>query len=125
PVTEVLTLAHFISRCAPTLEGGGCIVDQPFEPRIADGMVRCYFVGDAVTGFSRQYADPAAGGGALGIPSAKTMLRPNEPQFARLRDALENDWVPAMQKLATVDAKSLPVLWDADLLFGPRDADGK
>jgi hypothetical protein len=37
---------------------------------------------------------------------------------------METDWVPAMQTLVDVDDDQLPVLWDADFLFGDRDADG-
>ena len=87
-------------------------------------MVRCYFVGTDVVGFARQYADPTAAGDVLGLPSAKTMLPPDEPQFSRLRDSLESEWVPGMQKLVGIDEQELPALWDADLLYGPRDANG-
>ena len=32
----------------------GCIVDQPFQPRLPDGMIRCYMGADKVVGFGHQ-----------------------------------------------------------------------
>jgi len=37
---------------------------------------------------------------------------------------MESDWVPAMQRLVGVGAEELPLLWDADFLYGPRTAAG-
>ena len=47
-------LAAFMSRCEAYLEAEGCIVDQPFQPRLTDGMIRCYMGGDKVVGFGHQ-----------------------------------------------------------------------
>jgi hypothetical protein len=38
---------------------------------------------------------------------------------------METDWVPAMQSIVDLDASSLPALWDADFLLGPKDAGGE
>src|SRR5262249_57858237 len=32
---------EFMARCEPYFARGGCIVDQPFQPRLPDGMIRC------------------------------------------------------------------------------------
>jgi hypothetical protein len=32
-----------------------CIVDQPFQPWLPDGMVRCYMSADKVVGFGHQF----------------------------------------------------------------------
>jgi hypothetical protein len=37
---------------------------------------------------------------------------------------MEAEWVPAMQALLNIPTASLPALWDADFLFGPRTEDG-
>src|SRR6266849_8036877 len=43
-VEEDLPLKDFITRCEDYFAGPGCMVDQPFQPRLADGMIRCYMV---------------------------------------------------------------------------------
>jgi hypothetical protein len=37
---------------------------------------------------------------------------------------MESEWVPAMQKLLDIPTGSLPALWDADFLYGPKAPDG-
>ena len=38
---------------------------------------------------------------------------------------LESEWTPQMMELLGIDAASLPIIWDADFLNGPRDASGR
>jgi len=52
------------------------------------------------------------------------MYDPGQPEFAALRVRLERDWVPALCRLVDVHEQDLPVLWDADFLYGPRTGDG-
>jgi hypothetical protein len=61
----------------------------------------------------------------MGLPAAKTMYPPGEPGFARLRGLVEQDWVPGMQAILGLETDSLPVLWDADFLFGPKTPRGR
>jgi hypothetical protein len=42
------------------------------------------------------------------------------PEFQALRTIMESDWTPQMM----IDTGSLPIIWDADLLYGPRDTSG-
>ena len=96
-------------------------------------------VRDKIAGFAHQWPDPAAlapassGASAtqdaphpniFGLPAKKTMYEASEPRFQRLRTSMESDWIPAMQRLTDVDADSLPLLWDADFLYGPKTAAG-
>ena len=37
---------------------------------------------------------------------------------------METEWTPRMMALLGIDAASLPVIWDADFLYGPRTASG-
>ena len=141
---EELPLGQLMDRCAAafTAYGGtGTLIDQAFARRIGHGIIRTYLVRDQVTGFARQYpkglspeeraargismdADvPAAD--IMGLPSGKTMYPPGEPTFARLRQLLGDVWVPGMQAILGLDAGSLPVLWDADFLSGPKTAGGQ
>ena len=37
---------------------------------------------------------------------------------------MENEWTPQMIKTLGIDEPSLPVIWDADFLYGPPDGAG-
>lgn len=125
---DEMPLAAFLDRCDAYFAGDGRLIDQEFQPRITEGMVRCYLCGAQVVGFARQY--PPGYGSAItpdetfGLPAAKTMLPPSEPQFQALRSRLEQVWVPGMQRILRLADGELPVLWDADFLFGPREPGG-
>ncbi len=41
-VPEDLPLDDFMTRCGVYFADDGCIIDQPFQPRLPDGMIRCY-----------------------------------------------------------------------------------
>lgn len=140
--TEEVTLAELMARCEPAFAahgGSGLLIDQAFARRIDQGIIRCYMVRDRLVGFCRQYpkglspedrraADtrrPAPSVETImGLPSAKTMYGPDEPAFQHLRTRLERDWVPATQHRLNIDSAHLPVLWDADFLFGPPTPEG-
>jgi len=38
---------------------------------------------------------------------------------------METEWVPELCRELAVDVQSLPVIWDADFLYGPRTAAGQ
>jgi hypothetical protein len=127
-VTEDIPLIDFMNRCAPYFAGEGHLIDQPFASRLAEGMIRAYLVDREVVGFARQQpasrdVDPDAPepDRVLGMPSAKTMSAAEEPEYRRLRERLEDEWVPGLCRIAAVADADLPVLWDADFLFGPPD----
>jgi hypothetical protein len=46
------------------------------------------------------------------------------PAFQALRAQMENEWTPQMMRVLDIDTSALPVLWDADFLYGPRTASG-
>jgi hypothetical protein len=127
--TSQATLAQFIASCETYFTGEGRLIDQPFQPRIVEGMVRSYFCADEVIGFARQFAPGNAQGTpnpkTFGLPAAKTMFPPGEAQFAGLRQSLEHEWIPRMMTTLALERSQLPALWDADFLFGPKTADGK
>ena len=128
-VTEDLALAEFLERCAPYFAGAGRLIDQPFATRVVEGMIRTYFVEREIVGYARQ--QPAVAPGSpdpdrvLGMPAAKTMYPADDPQFRRLRQLVEDDWLRGMQRLVDVRDYELPVLWDADFLYGPGTNDGE
>ena len=57
--------AEFLQRCEAYFADGGCIIDQPFQPRLPDGMIRCYMAARQSRGVrapAHQGADSAAAG---------------------------------------------------------------
>ncbi len=127
---EEMRLEEFIERCGVYFSNSGCMVDQPYQPRLADGMVRCYLVQGKVAGFGHQFVralmrppPPEAGPEAAAVPP-RLYYGPEEPEFQALRAVLESDWVPAMQRVLDIDKDSLPILWDADFLYGPKTESG-
>ena len=121
---ELVPLGEFMQRCTDYFAWSGCLVDQPFQDRLADGMIRCYFCQDKVAGFGRQW--PA---GLLDDPQHRTapasyMTGADAPDWQALRVQAEAEWVPQMISILGLSPGDLPVIWDADFLFGPRTADG-
>ncbi len=37
---------------------------------------------------------------------------------------METEWVPQMTELLSIARGDLPIIWDADFLYGPRAANG-
>jgi hypothetical protein len=53
-VPKDMPLADFMSQCETYFVNDGCIIDQSFQTRLPDGMIRCYMGEDKVIGFGRQ-----------------------------------------------------------------------
>lgn len=124
-VEEEISLDEFFERCVPyfsALDGRGSMVDQIYQPRLPEGMVRCYLVGGKVEGFGRQEVvalHPT-------LPVTKRHYHPaTMPEFQRLRRQLEEEWLPNAQRMLNVENADLPALWDCDFFFGPKDASGQ
>jgi hypothetical protein len=47
------------------------------------------------------------------------------PEAQLLKRKVEQEWVQAMQKRLAIETESLPVLWDADFLLGPKGESGE
>jgi hypothetical protein len=131
---EVITLDDFFERCSPyfhALNGQGRMVDQVWQPRLPEGMVRCYLVHDRVEGFGRQEIvalHPAADGAApetAPSPTKRHYHPPTLPEFQRLKHLLESDWLPAAQRILGIETADLPALWDCDFMFGSKDSLGQ
>ncbi len=128
---EELPLADFLHRCEVYFADGGCIIDQTFQPRLTDGMIRCYMAGDKVAGFGHQLIKalipppPEGPGSPQAQPGPRIMHPPDAPQFQTLRAKMEAEWTPGMIRTLELHSRSLPVLWDADFLYGPRITSGE
>src|SRR4029077_3598226 len=87
---EDIGLDAFLSRCDEYFSADGCVIDQPFQSRLPEGMIRCYMGGDKVAGFGHQLikaliASPVE-------PGPRIMHPASAGQFQRLRELMEGDW---------------------------------
>src|SRR5262245_42729227 len=125
------SLDEFVARCAEYFQDDGRIIDQVYQPRLTDGIVRCYQVRDRVAGFGEQLVNalcPAAPGAAPAEapqPGPRLYYPPTRPDFQRLKSRLEGEWLPEMCRVLSIDPEELPVIWDADFMYGPKDAAGE
>lgn len=130
-VEETIPLHEFLKRCEPYFAGAGRMVDQAYQARLPEGMIRCYLVHDKVGGFGFQAINalyPAPLGeppDAAPQPSARVYHPPSMPEFQGLKRRLEQEWVPAIQRRFDIDTTRLPVLWDCDFLLGPKRESGE
>lgn len=124
---ELLAFADFCDRCDQYLSYDGLLVDQAFQPRLSEGMVRCYLVKGQVAGFGLQATNaliPSVGGEAP-EPSKRLYHPPTLPEHQRLKAKLEQTWVPQLQERFDIANDRLPLLWDCDFLKGQRDESGQ
>jgi hypothetical protein len=130
-VPQEMPLGNFMSRCEAYFANEGCIVDQPYQTRLPDGMIRCYMGADKVIGFGHQLIralmlPPPEGADSQGAQPGPRIMHPAAaPQFQALRVKMEAEWTPQMMRLLDIDSRSLPIIWDADFLYGPSDASGQ
>jgi hypothetical protein len=130
-VEEQIPLGEFFTRCKPYFAGGGKMIDQVYQPRLPEGMIRCYLVHGKVEGFGHQAinalypAPPGAPPEAAPTPSPRLYHPSTLARFQALKQQLEAAWVPALQQLLGISTAQLPVLWDCDFLLGPKHASGE
>jgi hypothetical protein len=123
-VSEEMTLDDFFTRCAHYFEDG-CVIDQPFQARLSEGVVRCYMAGDRCAGFGHQKVKALVDAPAARAEAAPRVYTSNtDPRFQRLRRLMEYDWTPQLMSLLNIQPRDLPMIWDADFMLGPLKADG-
>src|SRR5882757_5147073 len=130
-VPETMALSDFMQRCQTYFGPEGCIIDQPFQARLPDGMIRCYMGQDKVVGFRHQLIKalieppPEGPDSDAAQPGPRIMHSASAPMFQALRSKMETDWTPGMMRLLDIDRDALPIIWDADFLYGPRTESGE
>ena len=132
-----MPLGDFMARLEKHFGGEGRMIgmvgmiDQCFQERLQEGMIRCYMVQGQVVGFGHQriralLPPPPEG---LDSPAAKPgpriMSGADAPDFQALRQQLESEWIPGLQRLVDIPTERLPAIWDADFLRGPRRESGE
>jgi hypothetical protein len=122
--SEELTLDEFLDRCIEYFEDGN-LVDQPFQARLTEGVVRCYMAGDRCAGFGHQKVKALVDAPTARAEAGKRLYTSNsDPRFQRLRRLMEDEWTPQLTSLLNIAQGDLPMIWDADFMLGPRGADG-
>jgi hypothetical protein len=128
---EEMALGEFMTCCEAYFASDGCIVDQPFQPRLPDGMIRCYMGTDKVVGFGHQFIKalipppPEGPDSPAAQPGPRIMHGADAEPFQALRTKMEVEWTPQMMEVLGIDAAALPIIWDTDFLYGPRTASGE
>jgi hypothetical protein len=123
-VSEDISLDHFLERCAGYFEDG-CVIDQAFQSRLREGVVRCYMAGDRCAGFGHQKVKALVEAPADRADAAGRLYTSNtDPRFQRLRGLMEEQWTGEMTSLLGIARLDLPMIWDADFMLGPSNADG-
>jgi hypothetical protein len=120
-----MTIDEFLGICRPYFADGGPMIEQPYQARLPEGMIRAYLTHDRVVGFTHQYPRGLMGPGEDTGPAGKVFEVASTPTYAALRERLETAWIREMQSILDLDTNALPVIWDADFLYGPRDAEGE
>jgi hypothetical protein len=120
---ETVDLHTFVSRMAPYFEAdqGGHMIDQVWQPRLAEGMVRAYLVEDRVAGFGHQAINalyPAAPGQPAPPPGQRLYHGADEPRFQQIRQRLESGWIDLLRESVGLPRDRLPMLWDCDFIPG-------
>jgi len=117
-----LSLEELAATLAPyfNAEGGGHMIDQPWQPRLAEGMVRAYLVEDCVAGFGHQAVNALHP--AEPQPGPRLYHGPDLQQFQDLRRRLDDGWVHQLCAATGLSHERLPLLWDCDFLLGERPA---
>src|SRR6476660_9395209 len=129
-VETTMSFAAFIAQCEPYFLRGDGMIDQIYQRRLPEGMVRCYLVRDRVAGFGEQLVnalyptEPGAPANSAPLPGPRLYYPPTRADFQRLKDKLEREWLDQLCGIVGLEKTQLPILWDADFLYGEKDADG-
>jgi hypothetical protein len=122
--SEELLLDEFLERCVEYFEDG-CVIDQPFQARLSEGVMRCYMAGDRCAGFGHQKVKALVEAAAARAEAGPRLYSSNaDPRFQRLRRLMEDEWTPQLTALLDIPRRDLPMIWDADLMLGPPSAEG-
>jgi hypothetical protein len=122
--SEELALDEFLEGCAGYFEDG-CVIDQPFQARLSEGVVRCYMAGDRCAGFGHQKVKALVDAPAARAGAGPRLYTSNaDPRFQRLRRLMEDEWTPQLTTLLDIPRRDLPMIWDADFMLGPKGTDG-
>ncbi|MCA1596375.1 MAG: Cj0069 family protein [Chloroflexi bacterium] len=121
-----IPLSEFLAQCEVYFKGDGRIIDQAYQERLTDGMIRCYLVQDRVVGFGHQAINalfPAPLGSSpdtAPAPGPRLYHPPTKPEFRDILLKMKDEWLDALCDTLEIDTRMLPMIWDADFMYGPK-----
>jgi hypothetical protein len=101
---------------------GGHMIDQVWQPRLSDGMLRAYLVEGRVAGFGVQAVNALHPD--VPMPGSRLYHGPELPAAQALRQQLESGWVERLRERVGLAREQLPLLWDCDFMHGEPQANG-
>ncbi len=115
---ELMNLSGLLQRMAVYFEPahGGHMIDQAWQPRLAEGMVRAYLVEDRVSGFGHQAVNALHP--TVHAPGPRLYHGPDMPEFQSLKRRLESGWIKQLYECVGLTREQLPLLWDCDFMLG-------
>ncbi len=122
--SEEVPVEEFLERCVEYFEDG-CVIDQPFQARLGQGVVRCYMAGDRCAGFGHHKVKALVEDPAARAEAGPRLYTSNaDARFQHLRRLMEDEWIPQLTSLLDMARTDLPMIWDADFMLGPLRGDG-
>ena len=128
---QLMDMGAFLSLCRPYFAQSGAMIDQPYQDRLQEGMIRCYVVRNQVAGFGEQLVNalyPAPAGrpdNEAPEPGPRLYFSADRPDFQDLKRKLEGEWIAQMCESLAIHPDDLPVLWDADFIRGDKSSTGQ
>ena len=112
---QVMDLDTLAATMAPYFApgAGGHMIDQAWQPQLADGMVRAYLVEGRVAGWGHQAIN------AFAAPqSGPRLYYPVEEltHLHGLKQQIESQWVGQLCARVGLPPSKLPLLWDCDFI---------
>ena len=123
---ETVTFDEMVRRIKPYFDASGRMIDQQFQPRLPEGMIRVYMVEERVGGFGHQEinalypASPGTDPSEMPQPGPRLYYPPDQPEFQRIGGLMESDWIHGLKVCLGLTTRDLPLLWDADFMLGPK-----
>ena len=112
--TESFSIDDFFARFKTYFSSNSLLIDQPWNPNIINGMVRCYLSGKKVAGFGYQEINALY---PSKKPSQRFYFSEDCGLFQDLRNIMESKWVADIQRITQTGDEMLPVIWDADFFI--------
>lgn len=115
----LMTAEDFFKTFEIYFHNNGMLIDQPWNPNIINGMVRCYISGNKVAGFGYQEVNALypVNDSVFKKPSQRFYYSEDCGLFQDLRKLMENKWIKRLQEIAGLQTEMLPVIWDADFFI--------
>jgi hypothetical protein len=95
----------------------GPMLNQEWNDKITNGMVRCYVSGRRVAGFGYQEINALYPQDGPVTPGKRFYFTEKCALFADLRVAIEERWIDQLLDVSDLAENKLPVIWDADFFI--------